>query len=437
MHRIAFTANHGRTRFFAAVSEQLPAETYWIETGGGYVGSFLKNVPETRRLDISYDGRPADGAVLRLIDEHSELSSGELVLADRNIRGWKGAEAYLCCIFTKVSEFLSSNDINAVFGEATWAHELVTAAVCRYLRIPFLCPVNVRFPSERFAFFEGIFQREFALVRSEDNNLLDRFLERRNSPFYMMPRKKKTFTPLIRHALRYLSGDIKDMTMPPLSVMIRNRLRFPGNVPGADKPSGRYVYLPLHCRQEAALDVTGGIYRDQLLFVREIAGRIPDGLVLAVREHPLYKDSVRFYRELACIDKVEMISTAADHHGLVQGAEAVVSVSGTACYEAGLYGVPAVVFSRVFFERLPTVKYCGGMGRFAEVLASAMDGEPDISAVQEFLAEVYGSSFEGYAESPDVYPEAMSDENVSKAAAGFRKILEVYSSPKSSTADSI
>lgn len=444
--RIAFAGNHRRTELFAAAAELLESRghsVFWVSTGSRRMRSLL--APYAGRvLDVSKYGS-ADCAELTLLRKNSPLTVREIIAADRILRrkSEDTALSYISSVFSSVSNFIHENSIDIFFSEATWAHELAAAAACSYRGIPFLAPVCVRYPSGRFAFFKGIFQSEFvrtsdAADMNEGSRLYKRFLEQGNRPFYMQPRHKYILGPLAYHIKRYMTGDTSDMTVPSLADLIKKGVKTRVSAPvHPDRPGGEYVCLPLQCRPEATLDVLGGAYRDVYQLIKSAADALPEGLTLAVREHPKQPSSPELYRRASKLPGVEMVSLSSDWHGLIKNASAVISVSGTACYEAGLYGIPAVSFADMFFNGLPTVKKCAGYEHLKSDLEDVMGRKPDSEAAVKFLAELYSASYEGYAESPDTYPDALSPDNVKKIADAFEDVINYYSSSKSATADSI
>lgn len=437
---IAFTGNHGRTALFKAVSDILAQSGHtarWIATGSREMFSILKSVPPERVLDVSVFSDTDENALAEL-EKHSLLTVDAIISADRIIRHKPRslALAYISSAYNNLYRFLTDGGVSLVFGEATWAHEIVTAAVCSAMGIPFLSPVNVRYPSDRFAFFEGAGQECFVQTGVPDisagQRLYREFSGRR--PFYMERGSRGVAGPFIRHAYRHLTGDTADLTVPSLYSLIKDGVlkRLPRRKHGG-VPEGRYVYLPLQCSPESSLDVLGWRHADQTEFVRSVSRALPAGFKLAVKEHPLRVSSL--YSKLKNIPAAVM--TDADSHELIKGASAVVSVSGTACYEAGLYGVPAVTFSDLFFNVLPTVFRCRSFDEFGTVLERAVNAEHDEKAVTAFLAKLHAGSFEGFAESEHIYRGALLPDNVTKVALAFRKVIECYSSSKSTTADSM
>jgi hypothetical protein len=78
----------------------------------------------------------------------------------------------------------------------------------------------------------------------------------------------------------------------------------------------------------------------------------------------------------------------------------VFSITGTIAYEAGLLGIPAITFTKLYFNRLPSVHYCNGVTELAPLVARVLQARSsetpgDREAIVEFLAELFSNSVPG------------------------------------------
>jgi hypothetical protein len=92
-------------------------------------------------------------------------------------------------------------------------------------------------------------------------------------------------------------------------------------------------------------------------------------------------------------------------------------------FEAGLLGIPAVVFSRVFFLDLPSVRYADSIVELDRLFDELLDaGRPDDKAIVTFLATVYAASFPGFVDG--YWDEDIENaDNVARVAHAFRRVL--------------
>jgi len=441
--RIAFTGTHSRSVTFANIARRLAhagVEIFWIMPGAKHRINHIieQGFSPERILNLAEIDKSYCSQSIERMEAHSRITASQMIINDRLLSGDCGEKAlgYLGGVFRSVSKFITDNRIDIVFSEATWAYEMSVCAACSASGADFIVPHTVRIPSGRFAFFRGIFQDE--LIRNGRSGRVlpmpSRFQAEKG---YIPPAliSKRHFLSFFSHMYRFIRGSAKDETEQTVFQLAGERLMraFNGRMAGFDrmpaKPDGDYVLLPLHISPESSLDVLGGMWNNQQELIRCIARSLPHGVKLAVREHPagIGRRDFRFFSETASIYNVVNVSPYSDNAGLIKNAKAVISVSGSACYEAAFVGVGSVVFSDVFFSSLPTVFRCRSAEDIGRVLKEAMNARPDRHALAEFLADITQNSYEGCVESAEVAPQAMSEENARRVAQAFMDFLENYS----------
>lgn len=134
----------------------------------------------------------------------------------------------------------------------------------------------------------------------------------------------------------------------------------------------KYVYFPLHLQPEMTTDVLGGKYVDQLLAIEKLRNMLPDDWYIYVKENPkqkLYMRGRYFFERLSLIANVVFVDRTIDTYKLMESAQFVSTITGTAAWEAITGGKNALIFGKVWFDHFP------GIFRFEE-----------ISSIQEVLA---------------------------------------------------
>ncbi len=449
MANVAFTGNHSRTVTFHAVSQHLGATgVFWIMPGAEFRIKYLTDhgVKKADILDLSLAAPETDMNALSELEYFSDVSVSYIISSDRLLRRKSRdyAYGYLCAVYNAVKKFITVNQIDIIFSEATWAFELVTCAAARACGAEFLVPHTVRYPKDRFVFFRGIFQKD--IVDTGRNASVT------GMPF--MPAGADVSRPellsgrnvsgLFRHVFRCISEKYDDTSHTPFQ-LVRDRVgRFlNASLTGfggfSGRPSGKYVYFPLHCQPEASVDVLGGFHADQLSLIRAVSKSMPCGTTLAVKEHPkgLGMRRPSFFREVGRLPNTVNISPFAGSAEIIKGAEAVVSVSGTACYEAALMGVGSVVFSDVFFAELSSVFRCHGYEDISDCLGSAMSAENDRQSMVRFLEKMSACSYGGSVEPYDIDNDVIKEENARAAAQAFMDVIDYSSSRPLAAAASI
>jgi hypothetical protein len=116
----------------------------------------------------------------------------------------------------------------------------------------------------------------------------------------------------------------------------------------------RYVLYPLHHQPEASVDVYGSLNSNQVALVTTLSRILPATHKLWVKEHrgAMGDRSLGWFRAIQALPNVRLIDPFQDIYSLIRGADAVVTITGTAAYEAALMGVPALGLAPVFFAPL-------------------------------------------------------------------------------------
>jgi hypothetical protein len=122
--------------------------------------------------------------------------------------------------------------------------------------------------------------------------------------------------------------------------------------------SGDYVYFPLQLQPEMTTSALGGRFRDQAYAIERLAGILPEGVRILVKENPKqggYMRGPMFFHRLRRIPSVTFLPSWADTHALSGGAKFVAAITGTAGWEAIRAGTPALVFGKAWYRGLEGV----------------------------------------------------------------------------------
>ena len=157
---ITFIANYDKTTFFEVLADKLlesNVESYWIVINKMQHDKLVQKYGSEKVLLI-YKSLLQNSFEIK---EIGEFKLNELVYGDRSLKHQQNwAYDYLKVIQNPIYIFLKSNQISYVFGELTWAHELLTYRICSQTDVDakFLNPDSIRIPSDRYAFFTKEFQ---------------------------------------------------------------------------------------------------------------------------------------------------------------------------------------------------------------------------------------------------------------------------------------
>ena len=163
----------------------------------------------------------------------------------------------------------------------------------------------------------------------------------------------------------------------------------------------RFIYFPLHLQPEATTSPMGGVFVDQYLALEMLVRALPAGWKVVVKENPVQKFAKRdigFYQHLASLDSVHLVSRKTSTFELIEGCEAVATITGTAGWEALFKGKPAIVFGHAFYRDAPGVIAAETTEGLAEELGRVADGTFRTATrtdLEAFLAAVQQTSHRG------------------------------------------
>ena len=163
----------------------------------------------------------------------------------------------------------------------------------------------------------------------------------------------------------------------------------------------RFVFYPLHLEPEASLQVLSPEYFYQLSSIAAVSRDLPAGVLLAVKEtfSAIGRRPDNFYEQIAEFKNVVMMDPMDLGVDVIRHAAAVVSINGTAGFEAAAIGKPVIAFGRHnIFGFLPHVKVVAEESQLRECLREALTGaiDPEVARAdgRRFLQAVVSCSFD-------------------------------------------
>ena len=118
----------------------------------------------------------------------------------------------------------------------------------------------------------------------------------------------------------------------------------------------KYVYMPLHLIPESSVFVKASFYVDELNLIEQVSKSLPVGWKLYVKEHQamLGERDVSFYKKAAELANVRVVQLNyyKDPKPWITKSLGVVTITGTAAYEAALMGKKSIVFGDVPFSMI-------------------------------------------------------------------------------------
>ena len=443
--QICFIANYDKTYFFDKIAQELKKQgiiVYWI-----VVNEFLNNflVENYGKEKILYLNKSIDkrGPI-------SEYKINELVQGDRILRkDREKGKNFLVSIQSLIYSFLNTNKVSFVFGELTWAHEVLIHRICsqnKELNCKFLNPHTIRIPNGRFAFFEDEFQSTL-YAPTQNHNRSERFIKIEKPDYLKLNnnlianRKKLSYKlkVLKRFVLNQGYYDRCDPTLHEnkfykLTLKFSEKRKIKAyfkikRVSVNFLNNKKFILFFLHKQPEASVDVFGRYYENQLQSIERLWRILPNDWYLVIKEHTnaIGDRDKSFYKKVLSYPNTVFVDEKADSHKLIKSCEAVFTITGTVAYEAALLNKQSFTFVPTFFNQFSC---CHRMTiedfRDMNSLESFIEGKKDkISPLfdRDLQANILRDSFSGIISDPISNNECTLDENILEVVKAFRKVI--------------
>lgn len=463
MKRICFVSMFDLTRVQHAVAARLETsghQTCWITTNPRWSAWLRQHgVQEERICQLAYSTeqlrRIPDADRVRAqiasaeaacpISVNLALQADQFVMAKQR----QDANDFMLLYYRDIKQFLQRNNVEVVIAEPTNSSDLMVYVICCELGIPYLFPQSLRFPDKRFFFGSGVVPerlvapRELSDEQIDGHEILNSFRKTKARPSYFTTNNAQAVvspSAARRAATNRLAApasgsDLHWLTHHDTTERIAYTIRRLVNgivltkfkrYPALENVVGRIAFFGLHVQPENSIDVQGPYYSDQLKLIRDIRRALPFDTTLVVKEHPnrLGSRPLSFYRELSRIPNVTLVSHDVSTFDIYDRAEIVFTVAGTTAYEAGMLGVPAVVFSSIYFDQLSTVFSCRNILELPHLIQRIRSGvKQDIDHDAGVMASLVANSFSGYWTDPLTDPAVLADDNLRALTNGFEAVL--------------
>lgn len=440
---ICFVANFYKTFLFHEIAKKLSHNgvgIFWIVTKLDQY-HFLKNHYPIE--NILYINRSFSIKTTETVDD---FRLNELVYGDRVFKyDLQNGLNFLSNIQKPIYDFISNNAIRFVFGEITWAHELLIQRMaqkrkelnCLYLE----CSL-VRIPNNRFAFFTDDSQNE--MLEFNEPVVVNEIIKLEKPAYLKLNDKimKKNSSVLARlHRIkRFFSGENIEKNDPNVLIHKPTRLKVTSKEEYNKIAYKRietikfdqiervpYIFLGFHKQPEASIDVSGRYYEDQALNIINLWRLLPQGWKIVLKEHTnaIGDRSYNFYKKLLAYPNIVMVNETTDSKKLIANAQLVATVTGTIAYEAALMKVPAITFAKVFFNR---INYCRHVtlhdlinyDSLSTLVNELKSQEDNRLAFSQYLME---NTFDGYISDHFTDPTVMDESNIDILSIAFMKLI--------------
>lgn len=189
-----------------------------------------------------------------------------------------------------------------------------------------------------------------------------------------------------------------ELDQNPPAEKLRNLLAYRSSVRFDEPdPTETYWFYPFHLEPEAVvLFQAHGLYTNQVKLIENIAAQLPPGHWLYVKDHPhnIGYRAAADYQRLNAVPNIRLVRPEISGKQLIRDARGVITITGTAGFEALLMGKPVVVFGRTFYSGHSGVVHLHHIRDLRAALAAVeasgpLPDEPILDFLAAYLASIH------------------------------------------------
>jgi len=164
-----------------------------------------------------------------------------------------------------------------------------------------------------------------------------------------------------------------------------------------ERGSRPYVYFPLHVVDDYKIARVVPHCADQASIVEQLAGFLPHGHELVVKEHPMSigRNELGFLKRLRSIENVRLVDPHTSSHELIRGAQGVAVIGSTVGLEALLYGKPVLTLGRPFYAGAGITLDVESFRELRAAVPDLLRFRPDRERIVRFLGAAMRRCHEG------------------------------------------
>lgn len=382
---------------------------------------------------------------LKTFEKKYKINLNFLVLMDRTLRNkpYTVTIDYIYKIINKEINFLDKKNIQLIFMEPTWFHELILCEIAKVKKIPVFSPVRDKLLIDKFYFFTGYERNNFFLRKNKQKSLKKSSVENnyiKATPFfnYFSKRNKLSLNKLFiffrifrLSILNYRNPYIQPKFLWSVKSKFRDIFRraiFQYILPFYEpQPNDKFILIPLHVQPEAGIDVIGEKFSNQLEFIRQICRTTPTEIIIYVKEHPhdFGRRKLEFYNDLSKIPCVKLIHPLVSNKNLLMSAQLIISVAGTSSLEAALIKKPAVTAVKSHFHFLMVQpSFDPFIEKVSELLDKAKNFKVSDRKIKKFYENAKTNLFDGNTIDCKTDPSVLDKQNLIKLEKAFLEVIE-------------
>jgi capsule polysaccharide modification protein KpsS len=246
-----------------------------------------------------------------------------------------------------------------------------------------------------------------------------------NKPADCLRKYNEPLTSKIKKYIHYADLVIRHGARPDLRYYLwRVRAKYYNHLFEMPKKHEKFVFFPLHYQPEISTSLYGKWWENQINLIQCISKALPVDYRLYVKEHPADygRRPFHFAKEIKKLSNVRLIHPKADARKLIRRSSLILTITGTAGWEAMLLRKPVIVFGDTFYSLLKDVTKLENIEDLPKIIKNKLDVEGDLDRLRKFLVAIVNASYPGLARLPGGCNNySLRKENISLLVDGLVK----------------
>jgi hypothetical protein len=159
----------------------------------------------------------------------------------------------------------------------------------------------------------------------------------------------------------------------------------------------KFIFFPLITEPERSLLIAAPFYTNLIELVTHIAKSLPVGYKLYVKDHQSMDTrdwrSFSFYKKIMNLPNVKMLHHAIHPKNILPKCSMVITVGGTAGFEAAFYQKPTISFVDTLYSPLKSVKILNNIKELPQLIQKQLNMKFDLSDLNNFVSVLEKNSF--------------------------------------------
>lgn len=160
----------------------------------------------------------------------------------------------------------------------------------------------------------------------------------------------------------------------------------------------KFIYLPLNQEPERSLLIDAPYFTNQIETIHHIAKSIPIDYILYVKEHPTQGKargwrSISDYKKIIELPNVKLIHPDISSIDLIKKSSLVITVGGTASFEAQIYNKPSIMFSNLGFQKMGNIERINSLEDLPKKIEFSLNSKVDLKKLSIYISSLLKNSF--------------------------------------------